>query len=50
LALESPNNISILYSKNLSKTRSIETVLPIINFILCWGLRVQNNDMTPAIS
>jgi hypothetical protein len=28
----------------------IEAVLHIIIFILCWGMNVQNNDMTPATS
>jgi hypothetical protein len=28
----------------------IEAVLRIINSIFCWGMNVQNNDMTPATS
>jgi hypothetical protein len=28
----------------------IEAVLHIISFILCWGMNVQNNDLTPTTS
>jgi hypothetical protein len=28
----------------------VEHVLHIINLILCWGMNIQNNDITPAIS
>jgi hypothetical protein len=26
----------------------LEAVLDIINVILCWGMNIQNNDITPA--
>jgi hypothetical protein len=26
----------------------VEVVFLIINFILCWGMNIQNDDITPA--
>jgi hypothetical protein len=28
----------------------VEAVLHIINCILCWGMNIQNNDLTPGTS
>jgi hypothetical protein len=28
----------------------VESVFYIINFVLCWGMNIENNDITPVIS
>jgi hypothetical protein len=53
LTLKSPNRILLWYLGNLSKTLFkflVEALLYIINFAFCWGMKVQNNDMTLVTS
>jgi hypothetical protein len=53
LALKSPNEILIWYLRKLSNTCSsffVKAALYNINFIFCWGMNIQNNDITSANS
>jgi hypothetical protein len=51
--LKSPNIFFIWYLGNLSNMHSIssmEAVLHIISFVMCWSMNIQNNGMKPVTS
>jgi hypothetical protein len=51
LALKSPNNIFRMVCRELSMSLFlVEVIFHNTNFILCWSMNVQNNDVTPATS
>jgi hypothetical protein len=47
LAMKSPSKIFMIFRELIENTFKflVEAVLYVINFILCWGMNVQNNDM-----
>jgi hypothetical protein len=50
LALKSHTNFHMVFMEFIEHTLQfiLKTVLQIINFILCCGMIIQNNDVTPA--
>jgi hypothetical protein len=51
LALKSEQNFRMGFREFIEGTfKFFIGVLHVINVILCWGINVQNNDMTPATS
>jgi hypothetical protein len=52
LALKSPkkNSYGIWGIDRIHILIFHRTVLPVINFILCWSMNIQSNDITPATS
>jgi hypothetical protein len=52
LALKSSNKIVTAFSEliKIPFQLLVETVLHKINIILCWGMIVQNKDITPRTS